>query len=283
LILLAKAGDKNWLLIGGGGFMGKLVDLDRELIRKLKSGDTRVWEKLFLCNQNFIRRCANKTCSRYFCIHLKEDLIAVGDLAFLEHAKDYDPDNDASLTTYLYPYIMGDMRREVERSFSCMEIAKRDFQLMRKIKARYDSKVGISEIAKENGLEESETGELLMQAITFFSYYDGGITYLGTTRLLVTRDMPVHRQVFLKICLELLKAVFEDELSFKEREILGGYFGVFGHEKKTLSDIGEPFNMKSGAALKAKNEALKKLTALCRKGEFGSWKTVYAAVMRCSR
>jgi DNA-directed RNA polymerase specialized sigma subunit len=281
LILLAKASDKNWLLIWGGGFMGKLVDLDRELIRELKSGGTQVWEKLFLCNQNFIRRCANKTCSRYFCIRLKEDLIAVGDLAFFEHAKDYDPDNDASLTTYLYPYIMGDMRREVERSFSCMEIAKRDFQLMRKIKAMYDGKAGIPEIAKENGLEESEAGQLIMQTIALFS--NKGTIYLGTTRLLVVRDLPVHRQVFLKICLELLKEAFNNELSFKEKEILGGYFGVYGYEKKRLSDIGEPFNMKSDAVLKAKDSILKKFAKLCMKGDLGSWRKVYAMVAMCGR
>jgi RNA polymerase sigma factor (sigma-70 family) len=263
--------------------MGKLIDLDRELIRKLKSGDTGAWEKLFLCNQNFIGRCADKTCRKYFCVRLKEDLIAVGAVTFFEHAGKYDPKSDASLTTYLYPYIMGDMRREVERTIGCTEIAKQDFQWMRKIKAMYDGGAEIPEIAKETGLEEPEAGQLLVQAIAFFSYYDEDITYPGTARLLVSHEMPVHQYVFLKICLELLKAVFEDELSFKEREILDGYFGVFEHEKKTLADIGEPFNMKSGAVLKAKNEAFEKLTDLCKQGELGNWRRVYTAVMRCSR
>jgi DNA-directed RNA polymerase specialized sigma subunit len=263
--------------------MGKLVDLDRELIRKLKSGDTGVWEKLYLCNQNFIRRCAGKTCRKYFCMRLEEDLIGEGNLAFFVHAPNYNPDSAAALTTYLYPHIMGDMRREVEHNYSSASVSKDDFQLMRKVKALYNRGFGIPKIAEAVDLKEPQAKWLLLQALAFFSNYDKSTADLGTARLLVVRDLPVHRQVFLRICLELLKEVFKDELSFKEGEILGGYFGVYEYEKKRLADIGEPFNMKSDAALKAKNEALKKLTALCRNGELGNWRRVYAAVMRCSR
>jgi DNA-directed RNA polymerase specialized sigma subunit len=263
--------------------MGKLVDLDRELIRKLKSGDTGVWEKLLLCNQNFIEECAGETCSKYLCIHLKDELIAVGNFAFFKHAKRYDPNSDATLTTYLYPHVMGDMRREVERLFGCMAVSKRDFYLMRKVKALYDEYWTISEIANEIGLKETQTGRLLDRAIDFFSHYDRYLTYEGMVRQLAGHDLPVHEQVFLKICFEFMKQTFEDELSFKEKEILGGYLGIFGHEKRKLSDIGEQFNIKPDAVLKAKDHAVKKLAALCKKGEFGNWRRVYAAVMRCSR
>lgn len=263
--------------------MEKLVDLNRELIRKLKNGDTGVWEKLFLCNRNFIQACADKTCRRYFCMRLKEDLIAEGNLAFLEHAPNYNPDSAAALTTYLYPHIIGDMRREVEHNYSSASVSKDDFQLMRKAKALYDRGLGIPEIAKAIGLKEPQAKWLLLQALAFFSYYDKSIADLGTARLLVERDLPVHRQIFLKVSLELLKETFESGLSFKEKEILGGCLGVYGYEKKKLSEIGEQFNIKPDAVLKAKEHATKKLANLCMNGKLGNWRAIYAAVMRCGR
>lgn len=263
--------------------MEKLDDLNRELIRKLKNGDTGVWEKLFLCNRNFIRACADKTCRRYFCMRLKEDLIAEGNLAFLEHAPKYDPDSAAALTTYLYPHIMGDMRREVEHNYSSASVSKDDFQLMRKAKAMYDRGFGITEIATAVELKEPQTKWLLLQALAFFSYYDKSTANLGTARLLVVRNLPVHRQVFLKICLELLKETFDNELSFKEKEILGGYLGIYDYIKRDLSDIGEEFNIKPEAVLIAKDQAVSKLAALCRNSKLGDWRIVYAAVMKCGR
>lgn len=87
----------------------------------------------------------------------------------------------------------------------------------------------------------------------------------------------------MKIWQELLREVFENELSFKEREILGGFFGVYGYEKKTLPEIGEQFNMKENATLKAKDKALNILTEICMNGKLGLWREVYKTIMECSK
>lgn len=61
------------------------------------------------------------------------------------------------------------------------------------------------------------------------------------------------------------------------------FFGVYGYEKKTLSEIGEQFNMKENATLKAKDKTLNKLTEICMNGKLGLWREVYSVVMEYTR
>lgn len=80
----------------------------------------------------------------------------------------------------------------------------------------------------------------------------------------------VEQIVLHQIYLEVLEKEF-DNLSFKEREILGGFFGAFGHERRTLADLGVQFNLTENAAAKAKDNSLNKLTEACFSGEIGVW------------
>jgi len=79
-----------------------------------------------------------------------------------------------------------------------------------------------------------------------------------------------------------LQPAFES-LSFKEREILGGFFGVYGHKEQTLAEIGEAFQIKENSARKAKNRALDKLRKRCAEGELGRWPSVHAAIREFQR
>lgn len=72
-------------------------------------------------------------------------------------------------------------------------------------------------------------------------------------------------------------------MSYREREILGGFFGVYGHKKETLAEIGEAFQIKENAALKAKDKALEKLRRVCLDGEFGRWRSIHAAIREAQR
>lgn len=72
-------------------------------------------------------------------------------------------------------------------------------------------------------------------------------------------------------------------LSFKEREILGSFFGVYGHKKETLAEIGEVFQMRESAASKAKDKALEKLRKLCMESEFSRWRSIRTAIRAAQR
>ncbi len=94
-------------------------------------------EKAYLENQGFIEACARKLCGTFHCEHLLEDLISVGTLAFLEHLPDYDETAGTKLTTYLYPFINGDMRREIEASLGPLHIPKRRLRKKARLRASH--------------------------------------------------------------------------------------------------------------------------------------------------
>lgn len=254
--------------------MSRLAELNRERLERYAAGDTSVLDKLYLANRNFITACADKVCRRFRCKWLRDDLISAGTVAFLEQLSSYTPEGGATLTTYVYPYVVGAMRREMERNLGCSYLSKREFRDMRKAKTMHTFGYSFSEIAEELKISEVRVIEFLRGSL-FYSSFDDEDNAAGQIRASIS---PVHRQAYLKICAELIEEEFRD-LPFKERELLGGFYGVFGHGEQTLAALGGQFNMKENAALKARDKALHKLAERCREGKLGVWRRVYRAVM----
>lgn len=270
--------------------MAKLAGLNRDLIERYKNGENGTTEKLYLCNRDFIQKCANDICKKFNCLHLNEELFSAGTVAFLEHLENYESSSGAELTTYLYPHVMGAMRREVEKNLGCMSLPKRDFQKIRKAKAFYyaNTEKGIrkqiSLVAKNMGISELQVSQLIDYSLQSFSLNEMIDEDDDDIAVQIPSPQPsVQSQVYFKICQELLREAFENELSFKEREILGQFVGVYGYEKKTLPEIGEQFNMKENTTLKAKDKVLNKLTEICMNGKLGLWREVYSVVMEYTR
>ena len=92
----------------------------------------------------------------------------------------------------------------------------------------------------------------------------------------------VESAVFTKIYLELLKKEFE-KCSFKDKEILGGLYGVFGYAMQTPEELAFTFQMTESAVMKARDRILKKLRDACLNGELGVWKEVQRAVRSAMR
>ena len=209
---------------------------------------------LYVQKAEFIRFCANRIIKIYGCGKLFDDLISAGAIAFLEQTPLYDEAQGAKLTTFLYPHIMGAMKREVERNFN---LSKREFQ------------------------KHSKDGTLsLFQNISLYDADNGN--EMNISEFLVSPEQSVEQYIYIQICLEHLKTAFHS-LSYKEREILGGFFGAFGHREQTLAEIGEMFNMRKNAAQKAKDKALEKLRDICLSGDLGYWASVRAAIRAAAR
>ncbi|MEG0835915.1 MAG: hypothetical protein RR413_10775, partial [Christensenellaceae bacterium] len=68
-----------------------------------------------------------------------------------------------------------------------------------------------------------------------------------------------------------------------ERQILGGFFGVYGHREQSIAELGEEFDITENAAAKAKDKALKKLTDACMDGELGLWHRARKAIRKAQR
>lgn len=158
--------------------------------------------------ESLIHSCADKLCLRFECPGLREDLISCGRLAVLEHAADYRPDSGASVTTYLYPFILGAMRRELEQSLFPMSFSKRGF------KKQIEEK-GLAFVSLDEAFEDEDGDEWSLDPAS---------------------TVDVERAVFMKIYLELLKKEFE-KCSFRDREILGGLFGAFGYEEQPPEEL----------------------------------------------
>jgi RNA polymerase sigma factor (sigma-70 family) len=205
-------------------------------------------EDVYLQNKEMVEACADKLCHRFHCEQLREDLISAGALAILTYADRYNPDSEATLSTFLYPYIIGAMKRELENSLYPISLSKREFEALRV--QGYLSFLSLDEQYDDNG-------EPVIQI----------------------RDarVDVEQIVLHQIYLEVLEKEF-DNLSFKEREILGGFFGVFGYEQRILADLGEQFGLTENAAARAKDKALKKLTNACFNGEIGIWLSARKAI-----
>jgi len=210
-------------------------------------------EELYLQNKELIEACADKLCCRFYCEQLREDLVSAGTIALLTHADRYNLDSGATISTFLYPYIVGAMKRELEHSLYPISLSKREFEGLR------------------------ERGSL-----GFFSledYYDDSGEPVVQ---LPNPNADVERTVFKAIYLEIMEREFE-KLSFKERQILGGFNGVFGFKMQTLAELGEEFDLTENAAAKAKDKAFKKLTAACMDGDIGLWKSARKAVKEAQR
>ena len=212
--------------------------------------------ELYLEHQNFIESCAKKTAKRYGCGNMLEDLLSAGTIAFLEQINRYDEKQDAAVTTFLHPYIMGAMRREVEKNSSPFSLSRREFEQIHKN--------GLLARTRFVSLDEPDEG--------------GNELYDSVP----ASQTPIEQQVYLKIRHDYLQTAF-DSLSFKEREILGSSFGFSGHKKQTLAEIGEAFQMKENAVLKAKNRALGKLRMLCVDRDLDYWRVNWRSARTAMR
>lgn len=210
-------------------------------------------EYIYLQNKEMVEACADNLCRQFHCEQLREDLISEGTLAVLTYADRYNPGSEATLSTFLYPYIIGAMKRELENSLYPVSLSKREFEALR------------------------EQGYLSFLSLDE-QYDDNGESVIQIRDAHADVEQIVLRQIYL----EIIEQEF-NKLSFKEREILGGFFGAFGHEQRTLADLGEQFNLTENAAAKAKDKSLNKLTEACFNGEIGVWLSARKAVREAQK
>jgi RNA polymerase sigma factor (sigma-70 family) len=204
--------------------------------------------ELYKQNLHLLNSCANKIISRCGCGKLFDDLVSAGSVALLEQAGRYDEAKGASFATFVYPHVMGAMRREMERYHG---LTKREFE------KRCAS--GTMSQFQNMSLDEA----------------DENCGYISS-------DQTPEAQIYRQVCLEHLRTAFYS-LSYKERAILGGFFGIYGHKKETLAEIGESFQMGENAAQVTKDKALAKLRGLCVEGELGYWRSIRAAICEFQR
>ncbi len=88
------------------------------------------------------------------------------------------------------------------------------------------------------------------------------------------QSLPVDRIVYKKICLELLRELF-DRLGDKDRSVLGHFFGVYGYRRYSLDELGLKEMLTTDGVIKARKAALLHLRGLYKESCLRSWKIAY--------
>ena len=254
---------------------------NEELLEQIANGDEAALTKLCLVNTGLVKERARSVARQYHCLrqtkhgglsdYAKEtlaELESVGKLALVEcvRAGSYDAEK-GRFTTYVTPFLDGAMRRHLERSMGTLALDRDSMGLVRKAqRLYYQEGKEPSEICASLGISFRAAARAITYPTHFFSVYDlqgpdgdGDIfERLASTRLSGSAEDVVIRMV----AMECLQEEFL-QLSKKEQDILGRYFGVYGFPKSDLQEIAVRNRMKESGVEKAKDQALKHLRDRC--------------------
>lgn len=177
-------------------------------------------------------------------------------------------------TTYITPFLDGAMRRHLECSMGTLALDRDSMSLARKVQSLHhrDGKE-IGEICELLGVSYHAAARAIAYPTHFFSVNDlqspeddGDVfEWFASSQLSRSAEDAVIRAV----TMECLREEFL-QLSRTEQDILGRYFGVYGHPKTDLREIAVRNRMGESGVEKAKDQALKRLLDRCLDGF--SWK-----------
>ena len=254
---------------------------NEELLERIANGDEAALAKLCLMNTGLVKDRARLIARQYHCLrqtkygglsdYTKEtlsELESVGKLALVEcvRAGGYDAEK-GRFTTYVTPFLDGAMRRHLECSMGTLALDRDSMGLVRKAqRLYYQEGKEPSEICASLGIPFRAVVRAITYPTHFFSVYDlqgpddGGDIFerLASTRLSGSAEDTVIRMV----TMECLREEFL-QLSKKEQDILGRYFGVYGFPKADLRKIAMRNLMKESGVEKAKDQAVERLRDLC--------------------
>ena len=254
---------------------------NEELLEQISNGDEAALAKLCMMNTGLVKDRAWFIARQYHCLrqtkygglsdYAKEtlsELESVGKLTLVEcvRAGGYDPEK-GRFTTYITPFLDGAMRRHLERSMGTLALDRDSMGLVRKAqRLYYQEEKEPSEICVSLGIPFRAVARAITYPTHFFSVYDLQSTedgndifeWLASTRLSGSaEDAVIHM-----VTMECLREEFL-QLSKKDQDILGRYFGVCGFPKSDLREIAMRNLMKESGVEKAKDQAVERLRDLC--------------------
>ena len=255
---------------------------NEELLERIANGDEAALTKLCLVNTGLVKDRARLIARQYHCLrqtkygglsdYAKEtlsELESVGKLALVECIRTGNYKTEKGrFTTYVTPFLDGAMRRHLEHSMGTLALDRDSMGLVRKAqRLYYQEGKEPSEVCASLGISFCAVARAIAYPTHFFSVYDlqgpdddGDIfERLASTRLSGSAEDAVIRMV----TMECLREEFL-QLSKKEQDILGRYFGVYSFPKADLREIAVRNRMKESGVEKAKDRALKHLRDRCR-------------------
>ena len=264
---------------------------NEELLRQYYDGDDSAFESLYRRNLGFIKKVAVEAATDFHCVQYQStskkkytaytdtilnDLCAEGAAEFWDRIQRREFDGSrAQLTTYLYPHLKGRMYRWLEQNIGPMALSKEEMTAVRQAQKLYheDGKE-IFDVATEMEISEEQAAKHIGYNTHFLSVYDlvpdvedtDPFEFLLQDSLAVPVDRLVHR----KICIEYLEELF-DQLSAKDKYILGHSYGIYGYEKYSIDQIALREMLTRDGVTKARSIALKHLRSIYSDSKLHHW------------
>lgn len=252
---------------------------NEELIQKYYDGDMQALYDLYERNVGFIQSVAAAAAKDYK-NYLRfsdtfDDLVQVGCLTFFERlrAKQYDA-SKGGLLTYLTPRLRYAMQEFIEQFSSPIGLSHSDFWNIQRCRKLNNEGMSNSDIAKELGMDRKTVQSCLSfsfktETLMIRTETENGIEYIENPGLVVN-DLHPDNKVYIEVSLELFKELFEN-LSARDREILGRKYGAFGYEETSVNDIADYMLITRNAVNKAVNSATEILRKEYHNGSKLKW------------
>ena len=254
---------------------------NEELYRQYVSGETEAYGLLYEQMMPFVRAIAIETLERFNCRRddMLDDLCAEGAVEFCERIQcsSYD-ESRGRLTTYLHPFLRGRMYRYMEANLGVMALSKDEMQRVRSAQQLYyDAGQSTEEIAAQLGVSENaaakaiayNTHSLAMSDLQTDNEADEVFGWLSELSAADT-----EQTVYRNTCLELLEGLFQ-QLSAKDKYILGHSYGIYGYEKLSADELGLREMLTQDGVTKAKKAALEHLRQLYPGSALQRWQSIY--------
>lgn len=250
---------------------------NEDLMAQFMAGDESVLAKLCNKNEGLIRSRAKEIAKAYNCIQYTQrgkyksytkcilnDLCGVGRITFMERIRSGNYNREKGmLTTFVVPFIDGDMRRYMETNLGCLSLDSETMTTVRKAQRLHHMEyMGAGEIAAELHISEEEAARHIGYGTHFYgiddltNYYDDVDAY--DYLLEDETTAPPKQIVYHRIRMEYLRELF-DALPRRDKDILGKYYGVYGYRKAPVQDIAMYHFLSDEGVREAKDKALEKL------------------------
>jgi RNA polymerase primary sigma factor len=230
---------------------------EAELGRRIRKGDMKARNTLVNLSLRLVVSVAKEY--RYLGVDLM-DLIEWGNVGLVRAAEKFDPDYKVKFSTYAVWWIKQSIRRELTDHKKCMHIPPYLVEHVGKMKesvktyfAKYGRTPAIERLSEEIGLP-------IRLAERVKEVYEA---HFKASRLQIPAESVIgsynQKREFENIVkLDLVMDAY-DKLSYKEKDIIKHYFGLFGLEPKTLKETGRVIGITRERVRQIKRRALNKI------------------------
>ena len=238
---------------------------NEQLAMNYYNGEKGALAQLYEINKGYIRKLVKSAVKRYVgYISVKDDrkdLFQIASLEFVERIQKggFDPQK-GGLLTYLTPYLKARILEYIAQTSSMFQPGSKRFALTAKCRALRKKWRSNVEIAQKLGIPERTVKQYQRYPFGHTAIVSGEShdEHCVSECILPAKERSAESIVYRKWCLLYTRDLFE-QLSAKDKWVLGSYYGACGYEQLSSEEIGKMLTVSRDTALKCVKSILCKL------------------------